>query len=63
MKKLLASFAALVLLITCLMGPVSLAEDKISIVTTIFPIYDWVREAVGDNLSNIELTMLLEWHS
>ena len=33
--------------------------DSISIVTTIFPEYDWVRQIVGDN-SNVELTMLLD---
>ncbi|MBQ7739960.1 MAG: zinc ABC transporter substrate-binding protein [Eubacterium sp.] len=32
--------------------------NKISIVTTIFPVYDWVREVVGDN-ENVEITMLL----
>lgn len=32
---------------------------KIKIVTTIFPIYDWVKEIVGDN-ENVELTMLLD---
>ena len=32
---------------------------KIKIVTTIFPIYDWVKEIVGDN-DNVELTMLLD---
>ncbi len=34
-------------------------EDKLSIVTTIFPEYDWVREIVGEDAENIELTMLL----
>ena len=33
-------------------------EDKISVVTTIFPEYDWVKEIVGDN-ENVDLTMLL----
>lgn len=32
---------------------------KIKIVTTIFPIYNWVKEIVGDN-ENVELTMLLD---
>ena len=31
----------------------------ISVVTTIFPEYDWVREIVGDN-ADVELTMLLD---
>ena len=33
-------------------------KDKISVVTTIFPEYDWVKEIVGDN-ENVDLTMLL----
>lgn len=32
---------------------------QVSVVTTIFPEYDWVREIVGDN-SNVEITMLLD---
>lgn len=35
------------------------SENKISVVTTIFPEYDWVREIVGDN-DNVEITMLLD---
>ncbi|MBR1623009.1 MAG: zinc ABC transporter substrate-binding protein, partial [Pseudobutyrivibrio sp.] len=34
-------------------------EDKLSIVTTIFPEYDWVKEIVGDT-PNVEITMLLD---
>lgn len=34
-------------------------SEKISVVTTIFPEYDWVREIVGEN-ENVELTMLLD---
>ena len=33
--------------------------DKLSVVTTIFPIYDWVSEIIGDS-QNIEITMLLD---
>ena len=32
----------------------------VQIVTTIFPEYDWVREILGDNPGNAELTMLLD---
>ena len=35
------------------------SDNKISVVTTIFPEYDWVREIVGDN-DNVEITMLLD---
>ena len=38
------------------------SEDagKISIVTTIFPEYDWVMNVVGDNPAHAEVTMLLD---
>ena len=36
------------------------AEDKLSIVTTIFPVYDWVRNLLGERASAVELTMLLD---
>ena len=35
-------------------------NNKIKIVTTIFPEYDWVRQIVGDQMNNMELTMLLD---
>ena len=59
MKKLLSALIALAMMLSCLMVPAALADEKISIVTTIFPIYDWVREVAGSNLDNIDLTMLL----
>ena len=34
-------------------------EDKLSIVCTIFPEYDWVKEIVGNN-DNAEITLLLD---
>ncbi len=35
-------------------------DDKIQIVTTIFPEYDWVKQIVGENNDNVELTLLLD---
>ena len=35
-------------------------SDKLSIVTTIFPEYDWVREILGDQADSADLTMLLD---
>lgn len=35
-------------------------EKQLQIVTTIFPEYDWVKEILGDQASNAELTMLLD---
>lgn len=33
---------------------------QLQIVTTIFPEYDWVKEILGDNAGNAEITMLLD---
>ena len=38
----------------------STGDDKIEIVTTIFPEYDWVKAVLGDNPANAEVTMLLD---
>lgn len=35
-------------------------EDKLSIVTTIFPEYDWVKEILGSHTDDVDLTMLLD---
>ena len=35
-------------------------SKKLSIVTTIFPEYDWVRNIVGDREKDVDLTMLLD---
>ena len=36
------------------------AEQKLSIVTTIFPLYDWTRELLGDAADQCDLTMLMD---
>ena len=62
MKKslpiLLASFLMGAGLSAC--SAPSLNNDKIEIVTTIFPEYDWTREILGKNPANAEVTMLLD---
>lgn len=56
MKKLLALLLALSFTLSM---PIVLAEENpIKIVTTIFPIYDWVRQIVGDQ--GAEVIMLLD---
>ena len=35
-------------------------SDKLKIVTTIFPEYDWVKEILGDKAESTDLTMLLD---
>ncbi|MBQ9622276.1 MAG: ZinT/AdcA family metal-binding protein, partial [Treponema sp.] len=34
-------------------------ENKVKVVTTIFPEYDWVKEIVGEKADDVELTLLL----
>ena len=38
----------------------SAEEKELKIVTTIFPEYDWVREALGEEADHADLTMLLD---
>jgi len=37
----------------------SAKDGKISVVCTIFPLYDWVRQILGDRVDDVELTLLL----
>ena len=61
MKKIIAFMLSLVLLVSCTMTGAAFAEDrKISVVTTIFPIYDWVREIVKNDADHVSLTLLLD---
>ena len=60
MNKLFALILSLALLLASLgAANASADEKKLSVVTTIFPIYDWVRQTVGDT-EQVELTMLLD---
>ena len=64
MKKITALLLALFVLVGALAGCGKQDDtnktDKLSIVTTIFPEYDWVREILGDKADNAEVTMLLD---
>ena len=63
MKKITALLALLMLvgvLAGCGKQNDTNQTDKLSIVTTIFPEYDWVREILGDKADNAEVTMLLD---
>ncbi len=60
MNKNIAGIVTLVMLFTFIFAGASLAEEKkFNVVTTIFPVYDWVREVVGDS-DDVEITMLLD---
>ncbi len=61
MKKVLVLVLSLMLFVSCTAIGTGLAESKkISIVTTIFPIFDWVREIVGSDAEHVDITLLLD---
>ena len=64
MKKILALLLALwipaAVLSGCAPQDDSAASNKLNIVTTIFPAYDWVREILGTETDRAEITTLLD---
>ncbi len=71
MRKILSFMIASLMTVCALTGCVSGAGnanaksasgsgDKIKIVTTIFPEYDWTREILGEKISDAEMTLLLD---
>ena len=60
MKKFTALLLTFVLFLSlCPVSGLAGEAGKIRVVTTIFPIYDWVREVAGDS-ENAEITLLLD---
>ncbi len=66
MKKFISVLLAAILIGGCLSacgsGDASMASagNKLQIVTTIFPEYDWVMNVLGDKANDAEVTMLLD---
>ena len=68
MKRIIPLFLALAMAVSLFTGcgKKDAAEngenesDKLKVVTTIFPEYDWVKEVLGDKAGNAEITMLLD---
>ncbi len=63
MKKIISLFLALILALSLFSGcskTDSGDSDRLSIVTTIFPAYDWVMQLLGDQAANADVTMLLD---
>ena len=64
MKKITALLLALFMLVGALAGCGKQNDtnqtDKLSIVTTICPEYDWVREILGEKADNAEIKMMLD---
>lgn len=60
MKKLFLLFIILVLCLVTLTGcSKPILGDKISIVCTTFPQYDWVKNIVGDKSDSFDITLLM----
>ena len=69
MKKYMSSLLIMIIVILSVSacGEKNTSEEvkennntKIKVVTTIFPEYDWVKEIVGEDNKNVDLTMLLD---
>lgn len=63
MKKLISVLLAIFMLAGVLTGCGNAQSEegkKLSIVTTIFPEYDWVMNILGDKAENADVTMLLD---
>ena len=66
-KRVIAVICSCVMMIGCLSACGSKQEtdsvdgsENLRIVATIFPVYDWIREILGENPAEIELTMLMD---
>ncbi len=66
MKKYVSVLLAAILMVSCLSAcglegtSKAAAGNKLHIVTTIFPEYDWVINVLGDKAKDAEVTMLLD---
>ena len=63
MKKTLSAVLAVLIITLMLTGcnpntPANTGAEKLSIVTTVFPVYDWVKNVLGD--ADIDVEMLLD---
>ena len=59
-RTLSAVLLTALLFCTAFSGPARAEPEKLRIVATIFPVYDWVREILGEQAGSTELTMLLD---
>ena len=62
MKRFICAVISVFLIVSCIAGCETdkNGKSKINIVTTIFPQYDWTREILGEKLSDVNLTLLLD---
>lgn len=62
MKKIFIVFLAFVMIFTMMTGcgtSEKVNEDRIKVVTTIFPEYDWVMNVLGDEAENFDVQLLM----
>ncbi len=64
MKKKISIIIAILMVVTlltaCSNDEKTADGEKLKIVTTIFPVYDWTKTILGENADNVELTLLLD---
>ena len=64
MKKIIAVVLCAVLVFSAFAGCSAKQKkeekERISVVCTIFPLYDWLNNVLGDNAENADVTMLLD---
>ncbi len=64
MKKIISVILAVILSVSAFTSCSQIKEpaddEKLSIVVTIFPEYDWVRNILGEEIENVQLTLLLD---
>ena len=59
MKRFSAALCALLLLFSLSVSPAAAEEAKLQVIATVFPVWDWTREVIGDT-DGIELSFLLD---
>lgn len=57
---ILASLMLVGILSGCSTGSAPEQGEKLRIVTTIFPVYDWVCQILGQQAENVEITLLMD---
>lgn len=67
MRRIISAILAAVVFVSCFSlascssnNDSAESEDKVKVVTTIFPVYDWARNVAGEENSNVDITMLLD---
>lgn len=64
MKKIFAAALAALIVLSAFAGcstSVPIPDDnRIKVVTTIFPVYDWARQLIGDKADEYDITLLLD---